>query len=357
MWITGKSQTTPINKSGKNELVVIAYYSGNEKAIDEYPVEQLTHIIYSFCYLKDGKLVTAGPAADKTIHKLVSLKKKYPGLKILLSLGGWGGCKDCSETFSTQKGRESFAVSVREMSASFGADGIDLDWEYPAIEGYPGHRFGPEDKPNFTALVKTLRTILGEEQEISFAAGGFTRFLQEAIEWRSVMPLLNRVNIMTYDLINGYSRLTGHHTPLYSTPFQLESTDHAIRYLDSVGVPRNKMVIGAAFYARVFENADSVDNGLNRPAKFKSFVPYKDFLRSFREADGYRAFWDPTAQAPYSYHSGLRHFATYDDPRSIRLKTQYAIDRHLQGIMFWELTLDQPANGLLNEIFKVKQGK
>ncbi len=65
---------------------MIAYYTGNSQEIDQYPVEKLTHIIFSFCYLKDNKLVTGSADADARIKKLVSLKKKYPSLKILLSL-------------------------------------------------------------------------------------------------------------------------------------------------------------------------------------------------------------------------------------------------------------------------------
>lgn len=355
--ISGSCQSqSPAASNKKNApLAVIAYYSGDAGEIDKYPVEKLTHIIYSFCYLKDGKLVTGSTTAGNTIKKLVSLKKKQPGLKILLSLGGWGGCKDCSEAFSTAEGRQQFARSTKALIDQYGADGIDLDWEYPTIEGYPGHRFVPEDKDNFTELVRALRKELGRKQEISFAAGGFTKFLQESVEWKKLLPLIDRVNIMSYDLINGYSTVTGHHTPLYSTTAQVESTDHAIRFLDSIGFSRNKVVIGAAFYARVFEGADSVNNGLYRPGKFKSFITYKSFKQSFTPEAGYVFHWDDTAMAPYAYHAGRRHFATFDDLRSIRLKTQYAIDKGLNGIMFWELTLDIPANGLLDELYKTKQ--
>lgn len=337
-------------------LTVTAYYTGSADEIEQYRVDKLTHIIFSFCYLKNGRLVTGSAAAGKTIKKLVSLKKKYPNLKILLSLGGWGGCKDCSETFTTKAGRVLFAQSTKAMIQQYGADGIDLDWEYPAIEGHPGHSYKPADRPNFTELVKTLRSTLGKDLEISFAAGGFTKFLRESVEWTKLMPYLDRVNMMTYDLINGYSTITGHHTALYSTPDQVESTDNAIRFLDSIGVPRNKVVIGTAFYARVFEGADSLNNGLNRPAKFNSFVPYKNFLRDFTEANGFKTYWDNTAQAPYSYHPGKKLFATYDNPRSIALKTRYALDKGLNGLMFWELTLDKTSDGLLNDIDKERKG-
>ncbi|WEK38068.1 MAG: glycoside hydrolase family 18 protein [Candidatus Pseudobacter hemicellulosilyticus] len=341
--------------SNGKKLTVIAYYGGDAAAIDRYPVEKLTHIIYSFCYLRNNQLVTGGTDANKAIRKLVSLKKKHPGLKVLLSLGGWGGCKTCSEAFSTAEGRLVFARSTKKMIDSFMADGIDLDWEYPAIEGPPGHRFAPEDRPNFTELVRVLRKELGDKLEISFAAGGFPKFLEQSIEWTKVMPLLDRVNIMSYDLVHGYSVATGHHTPLYSNATQVESADDAVRYLDSLGIPRSKIVIGAAFYARVFSGVDSVNNGLSRPGKFKSSVAYKTFISDFTPGNGYQCYWDSTASAPYCYNAVTKTFATFDNLRSVRLKTRYAIDRGLNGIMFWELKLDKNSGGLLDEIYKAKQ--
>jgi GH18 family chitinase len=63
--------------------------------------------------------------------------KKKSFLKVILSLGGWGGCKTCSEVFSTEEGRKEFAQSAKDLCEKYKTDGIDLDWEYPAIEGYP----------------------------------------------------------------------------------------------------------------------------------------------------------------------------------------------------------------------------
>jgi chitinase len=79
-------------------------------------------------------------------------------------LGGWSGCAPCSDVFSTAAGRTAFAASVKELLLYFKADGIDLDWEYPAIEGYPGHTYRKEDKENFTSLVQALRATLGKKK-------------------------------------------------------------------------------------------------------------------------------------------------------------------------------------------------
>jgi chitinase len=339
----------------QNPPVIIAYYSGNAARVDSFEVEKLTHIIYSFCHLKGNRLSVNNAGDTLTIKKMVALKKRNPTLKVLLSLGGWGGCKTCSEVFSTTAGRNEFAASVKELNEYFGTDGIDLDWEYPAIPGYPGHRYVPGDKQNFTELVIALRKALGEKHEISFAAGGFTDFIKGAIEWDKVMPVVNYVNLMTYDLVHGYSTVTGHHTPLYSTPQQRESTDNAIRMLDSIGVPRNKMVIGAAFYARIFENVADVNNGLYQAAKFRNGVPHRAWERVLSADSGFAYHWDPVAQAPYLYNAKKKWFVTFDDTTSMRLKLQYAIDKGLHGVMFWQLNEDKFSGGLLEALYISRQ--
>lgn len=348
-----KSMKNPVSKK-KDLITVIAYYSGNETQIDKYDVSKLTHIIFSFCHLKGNKLNVDDAQDSTTIIKLVSLKKQHPKLKVLLSLGGWGGCKFCSQSFASAEGRKEFAQSTKGLNDYFNTDGIDLDWEYPAIEGYPDHQFIPEDKTNFTALIKELRDVLGNKHTISFAAGGFTKFINESIDWDKVMPLIDMVNLMSYDLVSGFSSLTGHHTPLYSTSQTIESADKTIQHLNSIGVSKNKIVIGAAFYARVWENVAPENNGLYQTGKFKNSIPYRNFDKHLSKDSGYVHYWDGITKAPYAYHPSKKLYATFDDSTSVRLKTEYTINQGLNGIMFWELTLDKHINGLLDVIDKTK---
>ena len=331
-------------------IKVIGYFLGKADEVENIPAKKLSHVIDSFCHLQGNRLTVDSKQDSVTIAKLVELKKVNPQLKIILSLGGWGGCAPCSNVFSSNEGRMEFSKSVNQLNQKFHTDGIDLDWEYPAIEGYPGHAYQPADRQNFTELIRSLRIELGSNQEISFAGGGFKKFLEESVDWSAVMPFVDRVNIMTYDLVNGYSTVTGHHTPLYSSDKTPESTDFAVQYLIKKGVPKNKLVIGAAFYARVWEGVPPTNNGLYQPGKFKMGVNYKNFSQELSPANGFQYFWDNATQAPYLYNTAKKLFATYDDKRSIQLKTNYAFDQGLQGIMFWELTLDDYSNGLLSEI-------
>jgi chitinase len=310
----------------------------------------MTHIIYCFGHL-DGNRLKIGSARDTlVIKRMVAMKGKNPALKVLLSLGGWGGCAPCSDVFATQQGRKEFAASVKELNAYFGSDGIDLDWEYPTVPGYPGHKYSPADKNSFTELVVTLRSTLGKGQIITFAAGGFQRYLTDAVDWAAVMRYVDYVNLMSYDLVGGHSKVTGHHTALYSNQGQKESTDNAVQYLIKTGVPPQKIIIGAAFYARVWENVSKENNGLFQPGTFKAAYNFRNFPATLSTDSGFEFHWDDIAKAPYAYHPGKQLYATFDDKRSVTLKTEYVMQNNLGGIMFWELGSDTYTDGLLHTI-------
>lgn len=334
----------------QNNYRVIAYYTGSGEAIKQYPVEKLTHIIYSFLKLQNDTLTFRNEEQRRNLQQLVALKKQHPSLKIMVSIGGWGGCEPCSDLFASDKHRKTFAKTTVELFKKYNIDGIDLDWEYPAIEGYPGHKYMPADKDNFTELVKALRHEMGDKYLLTFAAGGFTKFLEESIDWDAVIPLLDFVNLMTYDLVSGFSTLTGHHTPLLTNTNQKETTDNCVNWLLNKNVPSEKLIIGAAFYARVWENVPDTANGLYQPGKFKQSVAFKNFDSYFSSKTGSAYYWDEESNAPYRYSSTQKMFATFDDERSIRLKANYVRSKKLGGIMFWELSQDKPRQGLVDAI-------
>lgn len=338
-----------------NKFQVIAYFFGSPEQAANVPAEKLTHIIFSFCHLKGNKLNVDNATDTATIKSLVGLKKKNPQLKVILSLGGWGGCETCSDVFSSASARTEFAESVKHLNNYFGTDGIDLDWEYPSIEGLPGHKYGPQDKPNFTALVTELRRVLGRKQEISFATGGFQKCLEESIDWVNVMPHVNYVNLMSYDLVNGYSTVTGHHTGLYSVPQLKESGDNGVSYLIKHGVPPGKIILGSAFYGRMFEGVENINNGLFQSGKFKQGISYAKIMEEMPNQTDFVYHWDDLAKAPYLYNADKKLFITYDDKKSIEHKTQYVIDKKLGGIMFWEIEEDVKKDGLLDVIVDVKK--
>lgn len=339
----------------KKPLNVIAYYAGPAETLDSFPIEKLSTIIFSFAHLKGNRLNINNAKDSAALQKMVSLKRRNSNLKVTISIGGWGGCATCSDTFSTKENRKAFALSVKKLNQYFGTDGIDLDWEYPVIKGFPSHHYKPEDKKNFTKLVKRLRKTLGNKSLISFASGGFTEYIDHSIDWKKIMKKVDFVNVMSYDMVSGFSAETGNHTALYSTPQQIESADHAITKMIELGVPANKIVIGAAFYAKVWGNVPDTSFGLYQPGTYQRGVSFKNFKTQLSPDSGFIYHWDSVAQAPFIYNPQQKLFATFDDKKSLDLKTKYAVDKGLYGIMFWQLRDDKFVDGLLDEIDKVKK--
>jgi len=339
------------NVSGQHNYKVIAYYTGNGETIRQYPLNKLTHIIFSFLRLQHDTLGFKNDEQRRSLEQLVDLKKEFPGLKIMVSIGGWGGCGPCSNLFASEDHRNTFAKTTVTLFNKYSIDGLDLDWEYPAIEGYPGHAWDKADKNNFTELIKTLRREMKNEFLLSFAAGGFTHYLEESVDWENVMPLVDFVNLMTYDLVSGYSKVTGHHTLLNDYLPDQQSTRKCVDWLLQRDIEPGKLIIGAAFYARVWQDVANRSHGLYQTGKFLRSVPYKNFPGYFTDSSGFRYYWDKKAKAPYQYSGSKKLFATFDDKRSIRAKAKFTRRKKLGGIMFWELSEDIPGYGLVESIY------
>ncbi len=332
---------------------IIAYYTGNSERLQTYPLAQLTHVIYSFVKLRNDTLMLRDAKQEQNVRQIVALKQQYPNLKIMVSMGGWSGCAPCSDLFANADHRKTFAKTTVALLKKYNLDGIDLDWEYPAIEGFPGHTYNKADKANFTALVKVLREEMGSKYLLSFAAGGFVKYLAESIDWAKVHPLVDFINLMTYDLVGGYATVTGHHTPLYSDKKDQESTDRCVKWLLKHQVPANKLITGAAFYARVWEKVAPINNGLYQTGVFKQGVSFANFNNYFSDSSGYQYFWDKKTRAPYQYNAKKQLFATFDNEKSIAAKANYVKQKKLGGIMFWELSDDKTQKGLVEEMWKV----
>lgn len=335
-----------------NQYRIIAYATGKAETIKQYPIDKLTHIIYSFLKIKGDTLSFHDSAQENSLKQLVELKQIYPNLKIMVSIGGWSGCSFCSDLFADSVHRQNFAKTTVALFKQYGIDGLDLDWEYPAIEGYPGHKYDSADKNNFTRLLQSLRREMGNDYLLTFAAGGFIKYLEQSIDWNAVMPLVDFVNLMTYDLVGGYATVTGHHTLLYDYRPGQESAAKCVNWLLDKKAPPGKLVIGAAMYARVWENVPDTSHGLYQPGKFKRGVAFFDFKNYFSDTSGYKYYWDRKAKAPYAYNTSQQLFATFDDRHSIKAKTKFIRRKKLGGIMFWELIQDLKENGLVDEMYK-----
>ena len=92
-------------QSSKNKKhVVIGYVGGYHGLYDTTMVDakKLTHINYAFVVIKNNRAYLEHEKTDTVnFHNLVKLKKINPNLKLLISIGGWGGSHNFSDAVLT----------------------------------------------------------------------------------------------------------------------------------------------------------------------------------------------------------------------------------------------------------------
>jgi chitinase len=300
----------------------------------------LTQLCFAFAHVREGQVAAPAEAwASERFGWVRRIKQRYPSLKVLISVGGWAA-EGFSDAALDDGSRRAFADSALGFVEQHGFDGVDLDWEYPCSD-MAGIRARPADKRNFTLLLEATRRALDSRYPLTIAAGAQAFYL-EGIEPRAVGELCDLVNLMTYDLYNGWAKVSGHHANLHASHADPsgDSGARAVEMFTSQGVPARKLVLGAAFYGRGLRGVTGSADGLMRPATPGSnfTVSYTELQRDYLSNPRFRRYWDEAAQAPWLYDGDS--FISYEDAESLRAKARYVRERGLAGVMFWEYTQD-----------------
>ena len=346
---------------------IIAYIFPRDRALQASDVaaEKLTRINYAFANIQDGRIVTGSPVDAANFATLVGLKRQNPSLQVLVSVGGWTWSGNFSDMALTKESRRRFIDSVVEFVDRYNLDGLDIDWEYPGLTG-AGNRFRPEDKRNYTLLLKELRTRFNQEQIrlarpllLSVAAGSSSDFIAHT-ELGRVERYVDTVNLMAYDYYEPDSdKISGNHAPLYTDPADPKraSADQSVQDFERAGVPPRKIVLGVPFYGHVWGGVPPTNHGLFQPGGPvpKAFANYGNIVTNMLN-QGFTRYWDTAASVPYLYNEQKREFVSYEDTESLALKCAYIRRKGLGGVMFWEYTGD-PTGALLNTINTAFYGK
>lgn len=317
--------------------VLLGYVNTKDLAIvSEEDIRALDGINIAFAHVINDACVWQSDGAKEAMARIRTIN---PELKFILSVGGWsaGGF---SEAASTKEGRLTFARSAAKLALDFDLDGIDIDWEYPSIS-MAGIKADLADKENFTLYLQAIRDELdllpGRRRILSIAAGGDAYFCRNT-EMDKVAKILDYVQIMTYDLRGGYTHATGHHTNM-ETP-RVDYYDVSVRTgveaFVKAGVPKEKIIIGSAFYARTWRGVPNVDNGYLQYAETVGTggPSYDELVDEYIDKNGYIRHWDESAKAPWLFNGDT--FMSYDDPMSLSYKVSYLKEEGLLGIMYWE---------------------
>jgi chitinase len=349
-----------IGASAAAQSVVTGYVFTRNAPLQPGQIDahNLTRINYAFANIDGGRMVLGAPVDAQNLAALTALRRENPSLTVLVSVGGWLWSTRFSDVSLTAQSRQIFVQSAMDFLKLYDLDGLDVDWEYPGMAG-AGNPFRPEDKQNFTLLLKELREGMdqatkktGKHLYLTIAAGAFDEFLAYS-EMDQVSQYVDTVNLMTYDSYEaGSDAITGNHAPLFEDPADPKkaSADATVRAFEKAGVPGKKILLGVPFYGRMWGEVAEQNHGLFQPGKVipGAYSPYSAITGTML-GQGFTRYWDSAASVPYLYNPEKHIFVSYEDPESLAGKCRYVLSHKLGGVMFWEYFGD-PSGTLVRTI-------
>ncbi|PBP17579.1 putative endochitinase [Diplocarpon rosae] len=336
----------------------IMYLTGQHNNVPELALtSEITHVAIAFMQSStfNNDEVNSWPLFT-TVDEVRS--KFKDGTSIMVAIGGWGDT-GFTAAARTDDSRKLFAKNVKAMVDDTGADGVDIDWEYPGGNCEDYKQVPNSDKEweiaAYPLLLAEIRAALGTSKIMSAAVPGLRR---DMIAFTNVtVPLISQsldfFNIMTYDLMNRRDVVTKHHT---GVELSLEAIN---TYLEN-GLAPEKANLGFAFYVRWFKtDPDSpcasdlpfcktvlmedpetgADLGQAGAFSWADDVP-SELEDSFKKALIYGKY-DDVSGGHYHWDESENIFWSWDTPYAILKKFPLIVEtKKLGGVFAWGLGED-----------------
>uniref|UniRef100_A0A182QSI8 GH18 domain-containing protein n=1 Tax=Anopheles farauti TaxID=69004 RepID=A0A182QSI8_9DIPT len=364
-----------------------------------------THLIYGYVEIipETYRVRSNNEALDLDTgnghyRTVVALKKRYPALKVYLSVGAYhdlSGEKPFEKYLTLLESagsRTAFVNSVYTLLKTYDFDGLDLAWQFPQtkpkrIRGWTGkvwHGFkklftgdsildpkADEHREEFTALVRDLKNAFAHDK---FQLG-YTHLPHVNQSLFLDIPLLKDnleyVNLAAYDQQTPERNpKEGDYTaPIYEPAERVvgNNVDDKVKAWSRLGMPLNKIVVGIATYGRGWKlTGESGITGVppipaDGPSPAGPYTSLPGFY-SFSEVCAklpnpgnanlkgaeypLRKINDPTKRfGPYAFRipdENDEHgiWISYEDPESAGNKAAYVKAKGLGGISINDLGTD-----------------
>lgn len=363
----------PVCSGTSAEAITIGYYEGwnLERSCDTMPPSSIpvggyTHIFFAFLYI-DPDLYTITPmeASQQDLYaEVVALKKRKPGLKVWISIGGWSfndpgtTAGTFSEIAASTSKQATFFASLLSFLDSYGFDGVDLDWEYPVSEERGGTA---ADFDNYPTLLANLRKALDSADAgygLSITLPSSYWYLQH-FDITNMVDSLDFFNMMTYDLHGGWDADNPWIGSVVNAHTNLTEIVSAMDLLWRNDIDPAKVVMGLGFYGRSFTLNDTSCTTAGCPFSTTgnpgectansgtlSFTEIEAILKD--DSRGATKVYDETSGVQIVTFDGDQ-WVSYDDWESFEVKLAYANSHCLGGTMVWAVSMDNDGtatNGL-----------
>ncbi|KAI0971243.1 carbohydrate-binding module family 18 [Xylaria arbuscula] len=351
--------------NGDVQSRIIGYYEGwkynadcSGVSIRNIPVGSLTHLHLAFGYITPGSydIAMMPGVPDSVITDVMALKQHNPGIKMIISLGGWTFSDNGNDTqpvfgdiVSSTGNQLKFISKLLAFVNQYGFDGVDFDWEYPGAGDRGGN---PVDGTNFEKFLFALELInltLPKRLVVSFTTPTSYWYLQHfdlaaSIQW------VDWTNLMAYDLHGTWDGPEDQIGKIILAHTNLTEISTALSLFWRNGVDPAKINLGIGFYGRSFQLADP--NCWQPGCPFKGgadagecsgqsgILSYNEITNIIKKYD-IDPYWDEDNAVKYLTWGGDQ-WVSYDDRDTFQQKIKYANTQGLGGLLIWAVDQDTP---------------
>lgn len=221
-------------------------------------------------------------------------------------------------------------------------DGLNIDTEDPIAEGSP-------ETAALTTLAQDTTNAFHEAIEgsqvtfdIAWSPDGIDGRFYDAVGLANAVDFLF---VMAYD---EQSQIKDSECTARANS-GLPKTSSGIQEFLDLGISANKLILGVPWYGYNYNCIQLTSNntcyieevpfrGVNCSDAAGSQLPYVNIMSILNTSTTGR-IWDSNTASPYfnfiDSSSGNTHQMWYDDPESLGLKYQYAVDNDLRGVGMW----------------------
>lgn len=312
-----------------------------------------THINIAFANIKYNQIYLEDFQYD-VLHDIVKIKEDNPKLKILLSIGGAGGHEGFSQMVINHAARKTFIKSIKSILRNYSLDGIDLDWEFPAVN-LDLNNFKKRERLHFSQLLREIRAEYIREKKdylLTVAAAAQKIIVDAAYDVDQINMYTDYVNIMTYDFhtYTKFTPFTGLNSPLYARHdeelyFGTLNINYTVQMYKEKGLDAKKIVVGIPTYGHSYTLVNSNNNKIGSPvlgfghigsSGFANYPDICDFLKTYE--NNATVQMDLEAKVPYLYKD--TEWVSFDNTQSVIAKAKYIRDNKLRGAMIYSLNAD-----------------
>ena len=256
------------------------------------------------------------------------------GVKLLMSVGGEAKSPDRWLSIARDETiRARFLDGLAKLFAEHQYDGVDIDWEPPPATDADGRVY--------LELLKAVRARFPDK--LLTIALSPKNYANEHLPLAEVVPLIDYYNAMAYDFSGpwtGTATFASNLDPDKAGANATTSTRELMTALvEKHHVPPAKIVMGMTFWGNRFRVDKLGDSFPKNAPGYSDSVSYPGVL-DLIGTGRYDAKRDDVSGSMYLVRKGGGAIVTYDDPQSVKAKSEFAKKQGFAGVMTWNAYAD-----------------